>query len=90
MTQFFKSPLLRKAGFAFAALLVAGIAAAPAPAEAGWYYHPGYYHHGWGYHTYWGARYWGPRYRYGYYTYPYYRPGPVASFGLGPFGFSIY
>jgi hypothetical protein len=79
MTKLFTAPILRKAGIAFAALLVAGIAAAPAPAEAGWYHHPGYGHGGY-YHPYWGARYWGPRY-YGpsYYGPAYVYPAPGVN-----------
>jgi hypothetical protein len=40
-----------------------------------------------------GPRYWGPGPVYGfyddypYYPYGYYRPGPLLSFGVGPFGF---
>jgi hypothetical protein len=59
-----------------------------------------YWRHGYYRHRYWGPRYgyyrhryWGPRYGYyggPYYGYPYYRPGPVVSFGFGPFGFRAF
>jgi hypothetical protein len=62
MTKLFTSPLLRKAAFAFTALLVAGTAAAPAMADGyyrpvGW--HGGYYHgwHGGYYHPGYGPAY---------------------------------
>jgi hypothetical protein len=74
MTQFFKSPLLRKAAFAFTALLVAGTATAPAMADG--FYRPAAWHgYGWhgGYHAWYGGRYWGPRYYGPGYVYP-----PVA------------
>ena len=56
----------------------------------GWHGRP--YTRYWGPRAYWAPRpYWGPRYGYyGYYGYPYYRPGPVVSFGVGPFGFSVF
>jgi hypothetical protein len=57
-----------------------------------------YWRHRYGYYPrrYWGPRYgfyprryWGPRYSY--YGYPYYyRPGPIVSFGVGPFGFRFF
>ena len=80
MMKFLKSPLLRRAGFACAALLVAGIAAAPAPAEAGWYHHPGYWHGGYA-HPYWGVHYWGARYYGPGYVYPpaVYIPAPAVG-----------
>jgi hypothetical protein len=83
MTKLFTTPTLRKAAFAFAALLVAGTAAAPAMADGyravGW--HGGYYH-GWhgGYYHPWYGRYYGPRY-YGpaYYGPAYAYPAPGVS-----------
>jgi hypothetical protein len=79
MTKLLTSPLLRKAAFAFTALLVAGTAAAPAMADG--YYRPvgwhGGYYHGWhggyyhpGYGRYWGPRYYGPAYYGPAYGYP--------------------
>ena len=77
MFDFLKRPLIRRTAIAFGALLVAGVAAAPAPAEAGWYHHPGYWHHSWGYyHPYWGAHYWGPAYYGPGYVYP---PAPYVA-----------
>ena len=82
MTKLFTSPLLRKTAFAFAALLVAGTAAAPAMADG--YYRPSGWHHyyggGWhgGYHHSWYGRYYGPRYYGPAYAYPpaVYAPAP--------------
>lgn len=71
MLQFVKRPAVRRVFFAFAALLIAGTAAAPA--EAGWYHHGYWYHGGHYWHPYWGAHYWGPGY---------YAPGYVAAPGV--------
>jgi len=83
MLQFVKRPAFHRVFFAFAALLVAGTAAAPAKAD--WYYHHGYYHHGYyhHWHPYWGPTYYGPAY-YGpsYYGPGYYSPGYVAAPGV--------
>jgi len=60
-----------------------------------WRRHYGYRHHYWGprygYYRPYRYGYYRP-YRYGYYGHPYgyYRPGPVVSFGFGPFGFRAF